>query len=156
MSPQYLCQNDNRHQLVEVSKAQGSQHALNGIDYVEVASEDQKTLELHFLRPLPGENNGVPTAPLLTQENIVITGGIRVRNIRVEKVIADKEVLTILVSDRGDFSFYTLKLVKSSFDLSPPEDFDPQLSEIEFSFKAGCPSDFDCRRVRECPPEKRT
>src|SRR5882724_3526559 len=149
MTTQYRCENDNRHQLV------GESTTLNGIDYVEVASTDQKTLELHFLHPLPGQLNGVPAGPALTKGNVIITGGVRVRNIRVESIAASNEVLTIQVNQRGDFSFYTLKLVKSAMDLSTPAGFDQQLVEIEFSFKAGCPSEFDCKKVKVCPPEKR-
>ena len=149
MTTQYRCQNDNRHQLV------GESTTLNGIDYIEVASTDQKTLELHFLHPLPGQLNGVPAGPALTKGKVIITGGVRVRNIRVESIAANNEVLTIQVNQRGDFSFYTLKLVKSAMDLSTPAGFDQQLGEIEFSFKAGCPSEFDCKKVKVCPPEKR-
>lgn len=149
MTTQYRCQNDNRHQLV------GESTTLNGIDYLEVASTDQKTLELHFLHPLPGQLNGVPAGPALTKGKVIITGGVRVRNIRVESIAANNEVLTIQVNQRGDFSFYTLKLVKSAMDLSTPAGFDQQLAEIEFSFKAGCPSEFDCKKVKVCPPEKR-
>jgi hypothetical protein len=149
MTTQYRCQNDNRHQLV------GESTTLNGIDYLEVASTDQKTLELHFLHPLPGQLNGVPAGPALTKGKVIITGGVRVRNIRVESIAANNEVLTIQVNQRGDFSFYTLKLVKSAMDLSTPAGFDQQLAEFEFSFKAGCPSEFDCKKVKVCPPEKR-
>jgi len=149
MTTQYRCQNDNRHQLV------GESTTLNGIDYLEVASPDQKTLDLHFLHPLPGQLNGVPAGPALTIGNVIISGGVRVRNIHVESISENNEVLTIQVNQRGDFSFYTLKLVNSAIDLSTPAGFDPQLAEIEFSFKAGCPSEFDCKKVKVCPPEKR-
>jgi hypothetical protein len=73
----------------------------------------------------------------------------------VESITANNEVLTIQVNQRGDFSFYTFKLVNSAMDLSTPAGFDPQLAEIEFSFKAGCPSEFDCKKIKVCPPEKR-
>src|SRR6266542_630375 len=149
MTTQYRCQNDNRHQLV------GESTTLNGIDYLEVASPDQKTLDLHFLHPLPGQLNGVPAGPALTIGYVIISGGVRVRNIHVESISENNEVLTIQVNQRGDFSFYTLKLVNSAIDLSTPAGVDPQLAEIEFSFKAGCPSEFDCKKVKVCPPEKR-
>jgi hypothetical protein len=151
MPSQYRCQNDdNRHQLVGASTAEPDLNALNGIDFLEVASPDQKTLELHLLHP-----NGVPAGSTLSKGNVIILGGVRVKDIRVESISVDNEVLTIQVNQRGDFSFYTLKLVKSATDLSTPSGFDPQLSEVEFSFKAGCPSEFDCQKVKICPPEKR-
>ena len=147
MRTQYHCENDNRHQAVAESTS------LNGIEFLEVAS-DQKSLEVHFHHPLPGQSGGVPTAPSLTEDNVLILGGTRVRNIRVEKVTANNNVLTVEVSARGDFSFYTLQIVKSAQDQSVPDGFDPQLAEAEFSFKAGCPGEFDCQTVKECPPEK--
>ena len=37
-----------------------------------------------------------------------------------------------------------------------PADFDQRYSCVEFSFKAGCPSDLDCCAPLVCPPPKRT
>lgn len=150
MDTQYLCENERRHGLVAASAT------LNGIDYIEVVSVDQKTLEVHFHHPLPGQLNGVPNSPALTEQNILLTGGTRVRDIRVESVTASGDTLTVQVNARGDFSFYTLELVNSPQNRSAPAGFDPQLANVDFSFKAGCPSEFDCQQLRECPPEKRT
>src|SRR5256714_1157716 len=149
MDTQYLCQNDKRHGLV------GTSTTLNGIDYIEVTSADQKTLEVHFLHPLPGQPNGIPSSPALTTQNVLITGGTRVRDIRVESVTASAEKLAIQVNARGDFSFYTLEIVNSPQNRTAPAGFDPQLAKVDFSFKAGCPSEFDCQQVRECPAERR-
>lgn len=143
MSTQYRCRNDNRHQAVARSSSQ------NGIEYLEVASADQKTLALHFHHPLPGQPGGIPASPQIREKNVSISGGTRIRDITVEKVTAADNVLTVEVDQAGDFSFYTLRLVNIA------KAFDPQLSEIEFSFKAGCPSEFDCRAEHECPPEPR-
>lgn len=144
MSTQYRCRNDNRHQAVARSSSQ------NGIEYLEVASADQKTLALHFHHPLPGQPGGIPASPQIKEKNVSISGGTRIRDINVEKVTAVDSVLTVEVDRAGDFSYYTLRLVNVA------KAFDPQLSEIEFSFKAGCPSEFDCRTEQECPPEPRT
>lgn len=149
MDAQYICTNDKRHGLV------GASTALNGIDFIEVVSVDQKTLEVSFLHPLPGQPSGIPSSPALTTQNVLITGGTRVRDIKVVSVAANAERLTVQVNARGDFSFYTLRIVNSAQNLSVPAGFDPQLGAVEFSFKAGCPSEFDCQQVRECPPEKR-
>ena len=149
MDTQYLCQNDKRHGLV------GTSTTLNGIDYIEVTSADQKTLEVNFLHSLPGQLNGIPSSPALTTQNVLITGGTRVRDIRVESVTASAEKLTIQVNARGDFSFYTLEIVNSPQNRTAPAGFDPQLAKVDFSFKAGCPSEFDCQQVRECPAERR-
>ncbi len=52
----------------------------------------------------------------------------------------------------GDFSTYTLRLVESTTNLEPPGGYDPQLSQVDFSFKVDCPSDFDCAPRPQCPP----
>jgi hypothetical protein len=148
MTTQYHCSTLERRSAVR-QKA-----TLGGIDFLEVASDDQKTLAVHFLHPLPGQPGGVPAAPALTAANVVIQGGVRIRNIHVVSVNSAADVLTVTVDAAGDFSTYTLRLVASATDpeLAPPAGFDPQLSEVRFSFKATCPSEFDCRVEKECPP----
>lgn len=145
MNTQYICENEKRRGLV------GDLATLNGIAFIEVASIDQKTLELHFLHPLPVG----PNPPALTTQNVIIEGGRRVRDIKVENVATNGDVLTVQVNARGDFSFYSLRIVNGPNDTTTPPGFDPQLASVDFSFKAGCPSEFDCQQVRECPPEKR-
>jgi hypothetical protein len=145
MDTQYICAKEKRHGLV------GKSSSLNGIDFIEVVSTDQKTLEVHFLKALPAG----PSPPALTKDNVIVTGGTRVRDIQVVSVATNGDRLTVQVNARGDFSFYTLRLIDSPQDLAAPNGFDPQLATVEFSFKAGCLSEFDCRQVRECPPEKR-
>ena len=101
----------------------------------------------------------------------VITGGVRVRgatlaeaspggdrvvidgDLRVTKVTAGGKVITVTVNQPGDFSPYTLRLIASPTDLRAPAGFDRQLSEVAFSFKVDCPSDFDCAPEAVCPPE---
>jgi hypothetical protein len=111
---------------------------LNGIDFVEVASTDQKTLRVHFLNTfaLQGKINKVE-----------ITGGETIRTVLVNSIndttdwAVDAEgrpVLTLTVATPGDFSFYTLKLNSNSNAL------DPFFDHVTFSFKALCPSDLDC------------
>jgi hypothetical protein len=151
---QYYCKNQVRRLRVINSPLGPGLNAMNGIDYLEVVSFDQKTLEIHFLRPLPGQVGGVPAGgPLITGENIRIEGGTRVKNIKVISVVAVNEVLTVQVDNAGDFSMYTFRLVVSSTDVEPPADFDVQLAFVEFSFKAGCPSDFDCKSKDACNDE---
>jgi hypothetical protein len=149
METQYQCKNLRRRDAV------AGQDTLNGIDFLEVAGEDQKTLKVFFVHPLPGETNPVPPAPALTAENVVIEGGVRIRNVRVESVTADKNVLTITVNEPGDFSTYTLRLVTSLTHDDPPAGFDPRLASVDFSFKVACPGEFDCRTETVCPPERR-
>jgi len=154
MSTQYFCKNELRRAVVRDARDEMGNPFLNGIDYLEVDASDQKILILHFIHPLPGQPDGFPSSPALARHNIVIEGGVRVTNIRVESVVASGAELTITVKDAGDFSTYHLRVTASSVSNSPPPGFDPQLSQVEFSFKVDCPSDFDCQPEEECPPEK--
>ena len=54
-------------------------------------------------------------------------------------------------SGPGDFSTYRLRLVDPTTG-GTPNGFDPRLSQLDFSFKAGCPTRFDCRRDDDCRP----
>lgn len=150
MTMQYSCQKPLRRAVVLAGDK--GKPIVNGIDYLEVSSS-QTTLNVNFLFPLPGQTGGFPASPQLTADNIVITGGVRITGIRVQgPVTASGRVLTVNVNATGDFSTYTLQLVTSTSNSAPPAGFDPQLSSVEFSFKAGCPSDFDCQQANVCPP----
>ena len=157
MDTQLYCPNETRKQLV---RAAGT---LNGIDFLEVLDEDapegsprQRTLLLHCLRPVPG----------LSERNVTIAGGVRVRAVGVEwarpanavpagllgasevaylALLPQPERILVVRTDRaGDFSPYTLRLVLSPTRTdSPPPGFDDLLAKVEFSFKVDCPSDFD-------------
>jgi len=160
----YFCCDDERRRN-EVKK----HPVLNGIDFLEVRDQDtdpleqrQRTLLVHFLKNLtPG---GLPGA--LEATNIRIDGGDRIKNIKVTRVSvgtatspplsppADANILVVEVSDRGDFSTYTLRVVKGANTDEPPDDFDPILSAVDLRFKVACPSDFDCQPEHICPPEK--
>lgn len=126
--------------------------ALNGIDYLEVLDHDapteaerQRTLFVHFINAL--------AAPL-GAENIRIEGGERIRNIAVIGVTQTApDVIDVEVDRPGDFSIYTLLVITGALNDAPPPGFDPMLSAVEFSFKVECPTDFDCRPQRICPPE---
>jgi hypothetical protein len=126
---------------------------LNGIDFLEVLDHDapskvmrQRLLELHFVNDLAG-------GPL-KKTNVRIEGGERIRDILVTDVTTGpgSNVLTVEVNHPGDFSIYKLRLVQDPQHLQPPTGYDPVLSEIEFSFKVECPSDFDCKSKCVCPP----
>ncbi len=127
---------------------------LNGIDYLEVVSPDEKTLEIHFIHNLPGQTDGVPSGPNLTERNFAIEGGTRSGGIKVSAVSVAGNVATLTVDKAGDYSTYILRLAAGEADPLPPSGFDPQLSALAFSFKIECPSHFDCRPEESCPPEK--
>ncbi len=151
MSTQYSCHKPQRRAVV-LETTSGGNPVLNGIDYLEV-SADQKTLNVTFLFPLPGQPDGVPASPDLTSDNVVIEGGVRITGIKVQgPVTALGKILTVPVNTTGDFSTYTLNLVTNAANSAPPAGFDPQISSVDFSFKVACPSDFDCRQANVCPP----
>src|ERR1700674_2534549 len=125
----------------------------NGIDYLEV-SEDQLTLTVFFLRYAP-EN--------LTKENIVIDGGVRIKGIKVVDLRfsltddpEEDDSVKVVVNKAGDFSTYTLKIGEADANGNPTgkplDGFDPRYSKIDFSFKAGLPSDLDCQTQAVCAP----
>ncbi len=162
----YNCCNDNRRAAVL-----GNPN-LNGIDYLEVLDHDeaetdlrQRTLMVHCLRAAPTD---------LTSANILIEGGESITTVAAQWVapavpppplatageqayfsaLTDRANVLIVRTDKtGDFSTYTLRLVNSApqaqedpFDVTEAlAGFDPQLAEVQFSFKVECGPDFDCR-----------
>jgi len=145
---------------------------LNGIDYLEVLdlqapsdSPRQRTLLVHCLKPVPP----------LTAAHVQIEGGVRLTPVKVEWAApadslpaalvtpaeqaffsgltdADR-VLVVRTDSAGDYSWYTLALTRSATESEPPEDFDPVVSRVSFSFKVECASEFDCQGREVCPPQ---
>lgn len=137
MNTPYHCKNPQRRRLVLDTTT------LNGIDYLEV-SPDQQTLTVHLLR----------ATGALTRENVRIEGGVRIRPVAIITAVQAGDVLTVTVKEPGDFSTYTLRLVQSATGEAAPAGFDAPMSAVEFSFKVGCPSHFDCKTSAVCPPER--
>jgi len=153
MAAHYYCRNEKRRALVGSRKGTDGNFLLNGIDYLEVLA-DQTTLEVHFIHPLPGQEDGFPPdSEALSEKNVVVIGGVRIPDIRVIGVESIGRVLQVRLNAPGDFSTYTLRLVESHGSPNPPEKFDKQISEVDFSFKINCPSDFDCKSTKVCPEE---
>jgi hypothetical protein len=136
--PTLVCDDERRRHEVR-------RRERNGLDYLEVGGK-QTTLTVYFLGAAPEG---------LTRENVRITGGRRIRDIEVKSVVIcpqhDPELdncMVVTVDKPGDFSTYTLCLVNL------PEDtpFDPRYRCLEFTFKADCPADLDCKASDACPP----
>ena len=132
--------------------------ALNGIDYLEVVDHDapteadrQRFLRVHFVNDI--------AAASLAATNVSISGRRTHPADRDSRATIgtgdDADVLTVEVEEPGDFSIYTLSLVRGPNDPAPPDEIDPRLAAVEFSFKVECPSDFDCAPRHVCPPEPR-
>lgn len=130
---------------------------LNGLDYLEVSAADgeQRTLVVYFLGKAPKG---------LNKQNVRITGGRRVRDIQVTAIkvvrVDDPELddrLEVRVNKAGDFSTYRLSLVDLDEGGRPTNEpfpnFDPRYYRLDFSFKAGCPTDLDCKQEPVCPPQ---
>ena len=153
---------------LEVIKLTGT---ANGIEFLEVLDKAsppgaprQQTLLVRLLRP----------GFTLTPDNLRIFGGERIRTVGVvwcapanalppqaEPGLVDTvddlaRTLVIRTDSSGDHSTYTLSIVANSGSTNPPAGFDPRLSNIDFSFKVECESDFDCARAPACPPQQRT
>ena len=111
----------------------------------------QRRLTVVFVNPLTAEHIAG-----LSGDTISIEGGERITGIRAEVLATGTDSVTLRTSVAGDFSRYTLALVRSASDDRPPPGFDPILSTIEFSFKIDCPSEFDCKPGHLClkaPPD---
>ncbi len=124
---------------------------LNGIDYVEVAAADHHILHVVFIKPVgplnpvnpldPNDEYGLSTNLL----PITINGGTRIVGIKPVSCTRQPDGSLIIVVDHaGDFSTYTLAIDIPGLDRL--------LKEVDFSFMASCPSDFDCRQASVCPP----
>jgi uncharacterized phage protein gp47/JayE len=128
--------------------AQGGTPEWNGIDYVEIASADQTQLRVHFLTT-------VAVAPATAPPLIVtITGGETIPTVPVLPIgpsawSADADgrpLLSLEVGTPGDFSSYTLTIAGAT-------NLDPYFDQVPFSFKANCPSDYDCGPTQTTCPE---
>jgi len=113
--------------------------AWNGIDYVEIASVDQRRLRVHFL------NSVAVKGTFVVDPAVTICGGEVLSAVAVDPIDEatdwsddddGRPMLTLTVPAPGDFSIYTLTMRSSVLD--------PYFDSARFSFKANCPSDFDC------------
>src|SRR5437763_7711713 len=137
------CQSEQRRQRVRGS-------SLMGLDYLEV-SPDQMTLTVYLLGNAPEQ---------IKPANVLIKGGERITGIQVNGVTVSPETdsadafLTISVDQFGDFSTYTLCVVELDDQgrptQAPMSGFDPRYACLDFTFKAGCPSDLDCKAQPVC------
>jgi hypothetical protein len=139
MNRQFRSDNPRRLQLLRDQNPVGK----NGIDFVEITSVDQRSLRVVCVHPVSA----------ISRANIRIAGGVRVTGIALaaEPVINGREI-RLKVEKAGDFSWYTLSLINPADAEAPAAGFDICLSAIRINFKAGCPSEFDCADIHDCPP----
>ena len=157
IDPDLGCQAELRRDAVRGRSLDGPKPTYYGLDYVEV-SDDQLTLTVVFLGKAPAS---------IRKENISIAGGRRIRDIKATSVHVARQSdptlddsMAVSVNKTGDFSDYILSVVKLDDHNRPigePMDgFDPRYAEVSFTFKAGCPSDLDCKSPPACPLPQRT
>ncbi|MGH6965253.1 MAG: hypothetical protein ACREE0_12275, partial [Phenylobacterium sp.] len=122
-------------------------HPLNGVDYVEYWRDDlappqqQHRIEVNFLKAPAPALIGAPA-------QFTVIGGVRVVAIKILQVaaVAGQPLRLVAFADQpGDFSTYYLHVEHPSLD--------PERSDAAFGFKAGCPTDFDCRPRHDCEPD---
>jgi len=173
MATQYYCKNEKRRELVD-------QHqTLNGLDYLEVLDRRapagvprQINLLVRFLKSVPALQDieveikgGVRVTPVKVlwfhkasefspnpaydsvPPNTLVT---KKERILFSLLPNPDQVLVVRTDSNGDYSKYTLQVLIAESCVNPPA-LDPQLSELEFSFKVECPSRFDCKEDRVCP-----
>jgi len=175
----YLCGDEERRGAIR--RAIGNGVAVNGIDSLEVLDQElaglatetsrQRILLVQFF------DDGIAA---LGPDKLLIEGGVRVTPVvvrwarvlsgitaaapaeilaterqflagyRVGEVDRDR-ILAVGTAERGDYSTYRLSIVDPG-ESTPLAGFDPRLSEVDFSFKVECPSDFDCKDELDCEP----
>ncbi len=150
IDPDLSCKEEHRREDVRAA-------SLFGLDYAEV-SDDQLTVTVYFLGKAP---------PAIEKANILLQGGTRVRDVQVVNLRVHRQAdptfddyMEVKVNKPGDFSTYTLSVVKADEHGHPTgqplEGFDPRYDEVDFTFKASCPTDLDCKVQLVCPPPQRS
>jgi hypothetical protein len=116
----------------------------NGIDFVEVAAP--RTLRVHFLNAVSVADPAV-TATISGGDSVPAVPLKLIDNATDWSLDTDgRPLLTLTALTDGDFSNYTLTVTGPAIDLI--------LDSTSFSFKATCPSDFDCAPpAPSCPPD---
>lgn len=134
---------------------------LAGIDYLEVRTgpgENQRVLDVHFIARRPPVSSASLEAYLQAlatlPQRVRLTGGATAQRVRVTGLSATGHTLTVQVDQPGDFSTYELVIDAGA---AAGVRVDPAFASIAFSFKAGCPTRFDCAPRDDCdeprPPD---
>ena len=146
----------------ELLCAQALPAALTGVDFLWVNPADHRELAVFFVIEPDALARPVNTAS--TEFTATITGQEDGREIgvaayswvsRVDATGASRLTLTILAEEDGGFQTYRLTVTDTPDDAGSPR-IDGFCDTLEFSFKQGCPSPFDCRPDCTCPPDEIT
>jgi hypothetical protein len=139
----------NTDQRLDLVRARGR----NGIDYLD-AEHNARVLNVYLLREAPDR---------ITTNNVRITGGVRVRDIRVIELrigppggaVGDAR-FQVVVDRPGDLSTYRLSLVETDAlgvpTGQPMAEFDPLYASIDFTFRERRTTQLDCKTEPWAPP----
>ena len=133
---------------------------VTGIDFVRVADPEVQTrLEVFFLVDPdaldvdPFDILSAPPAGFARIDAVADDSTVAIAALSWDRVPdaqgALRTVLVIDTEEPGGFQIYRLTLA----DDHAPSRIDPFFNAVEFSFKQGCPSDFDCKPRHDCPEE---
>jgi len=183
MGIQYYCKNEKRRQAIRQQSTLNGIDNLEVLDNrAPEESPRQCTLLVYFINPLSVSDDlnssniriygGVRVTEFevewtLRGTEIESSTG-KLTDIEKEKLnvfldldndnvnFNDKldHLLLVRTDVRGDYSNYNLCLVQSQNNQQPPDNMDPVLCCVEFSFKIDCPSEFDCEVLPECAPKR--
>lgn len=133
----YVCGDKQRREAVR------RQQIFNGIDFLRILERPGQpgpTLEVHFIHELK--------ADALRKSNVRISGGSRIRDVKVSGVSRGNQpnILQVELDREGDYSTYSLQVEADHRGLR----LDPQLSAVDFTFKS---ADVDCCTEDAYPAE---
>jgi hypothetical protein len=176
----YACCNENRKAAILGNPTLNGIDYLEVLDHaaIPLASPRQRTLLVHFLNPIPIPTTLGTTNILIDGGESIINITVQwvapatappappqanAQEAAYFSSLPDAaKVLVVRTQEAGDFSPYTLRLINNAaearedtFELTEAlTGFDPELSEVEFSFKVECGPDFDCApQPPDCPPD---
>lgn len=133
--------------------------ALTGLDFMWVNPADHRELAVFFV--IDPDDLDRPVDTTAEEFTATITGLEDGRQIgidsyswvsRVTATGATRLTLTILAEEDGGFQTYRLTVTDTPADAGPSR-VDPFCNSLDFCFKQGCPSPFDCAPPDDCPPE---
>lgn len=179
MSLTYACCNENRKAAVLGNPTLNGIDYLEVLDHdaIPLGIPRQQTLVVHCLNALAGNlavgnvlivggesitNIGVAWVALASDASTLPASATAAEKAYYSSLADAAKVLIVRTTVAGDFSPYTLRLVTGAqqaaedpFDLTEAlAGFDPELSEVEFSFKVECPPYFDCAPATpDCAPD---
>jgi hypothetical protein len=115
--------------------------ALTGIDFVQV-DPTQTILDVHFLRVL----NPAPVFAFADVSITSLSGAADVPPVIIANVTPHGDLLRVTVAVPGGFAPYVLAITNPAVD--------PYFGHVTFSFKAVCPTEFDCQTPSPvCAPD---